>query len=115
MSALTGFSGPEVKVPAGEVGAAYAYCPAGSRAVSGGGDGGISDIAISEMFGTHEGWAIVTANETSITVTIQATVECAGAGQAVAASVSRAAHARAERHVDQLVAKLTEEQQASER
>ena len=87
LSALTTVDSPEVEVPAGEVGGAEAICPAGSRAVSGGGSGSIAGIAASEIETNHQDWFIVVANQTSITIKIHAEAECAAVGQAVSASV----------------------------
>ena len=113
LSALTSVTGPEVEVPKEEVGGTSAFCPAGSHAVSGGGSSSIAGIAASEMGTGHQSWFIIIVNETTITLKIHAEAECAGAGQAVAASVPRAVRARAEQQVDQLVAKLRAERQAS--
>jgi hypothetical protein len=55
------------------------------RAMGGGGSGGISGIDVSEMETTHADWFVITANNSGITVTIHAEVNCAAAGQAVAA------------------------------
>jgi len=60
---------------------------------------------------THTSRFIVINNETVITLKIHASVECAGAGQAVAASVPRATHAR----FNQRVAELTAEAETSKR
>ncbi len=111
LSALTTVIGPTVEVPTGKVGGAEATCPAGSRAVSGGGFASIAGLDDSEMETTHTSWFIVISNQTGITLKIHASVECAGAGQAVAASVPRATHAR----FDQRVAELTAETEASKR
>jgi hypothetical protein len=109
LSALTTVIGPTVEVPAGKVGGAEATCPAGSRAVSGGGFASIAGLDDSEMETTHTSWFIVISNQTGITLKVHASVECAGAGQAVAASVPRATHAR----FNQRVAELTAETEAS--
>ena len=106
LSALTTVTGPTEEVPTGKVGGAEAICPAGSRAVSGGGFGSIAGIAASEMETSHTSWFIVISNSTGITLKIHATVECAGAGQAVAASVRRPTHARLDRRVAELTAEL---------
>jgi hypothetical protein len=111
LSALTTVIGPTVEVPAGKVGAAEAVCPAGSRAVSGGGEASIAGIAGSEMETSHTSWFIIMVNETGIVLKIHAAVQCAGAGQAVAANVSRPTHAR----LDQRVAELTATVEASKR
>jgi hypothetical protein len=111
LSALTTVIGPTVEVPAGKVGGAEAVCPAGSRAVSGGGDASIAGIADSEMETSHTSWFIIMVNETGIVLKIHAAVQCAGAGQAVAANLSRPTHAR----LDQRVAELTATVEASKR
>jgi hypothetical protein len=111
LSGLTTITGPTEEVPTGKAGGAEAVCPAGSRAVSGGGFGSIAGIAASEMETTHTSWFIVIGNTTGITLKIHATVECAGAGQAVAASVRRPTHTR----LDQRIAELTAETEASKR
>ena len=101
LSALTSITGPTVEVPKGEVGSAKAVCPAGSHAISGGGSGGIAGIAVSEMETNHQEWFIIIANSTSITVKIHAEVQCAGAGQAVAAQVRQPIRASAEEAIRQ--------------
>jgi hypothetical protein len=111
LSALTTVIGPTVEVPTGKVGAAEAVCPAGFRAVSGGGEASIAGIAGSEMETSHTSWFILMVNETSIVLKIHAAVQCAGAGQAVAADVSYPTHAR----LDQRVAELTAAVEASKR
>ena len=63
----------------------------------------------------HQSWFIIISNKSGITLKISAEAQCASAGQAVAASVPRAVRSRAERQVDQLVAKLRAERQASKR
>ena len=77
LSALTTVTGPTEEVPAGKVGGAEAVCPAGSRAVSGGGFGSIVGIAASEMETSHTSWFIVISNSTGITLKIHATVDWA--------------------------------------
>ncbi|MFI4985162.1 MAG: hypothetical protein ACHQAV_04140 [Solirubrobacterales bacterium] len=115
LSGLAVVNGATVEVEPGKVGGALAFCPAGSRAVSGGGNGSIAGIADSQTSTGREGWFIIIVNETVITLKINAQVLCAGAGQAVAASGPRARRARAEQNVEQLVARLTAERQASKR
>jgi hypothetical protein len=112
LSTLTGVTSPEVEVPTGEVKGVSAFCPAGFHAVSGGGYGSIAGIEVSEMGTGHQSWFIIISNKTGITLKITAEAQCAGAGQAVAASVPRAIHARAVQQVNQLVAKLTAEANA---
>ena len=101
LSALTSVTGPTVEVLTGKVGSATATCPAGSHAVSGGGSGSIAGIDVSEMETNHQEWFIITDNTTSITVKIHAEVQCAGAGQAVAARVRHPLRANAERALRQ--------------
>jgi hypothetical protein len=72
--------------------------------VSGGGYGSIVGLADSEMETTHTSWFIVIDNTSGITLKIHAAVECAAAGQAVAARVSRPTHALMSRRVAELVA-----------
>jgi len=83
--------------------------PSPEPSTAGGGFASIAGLDDSEMETTHTSWFIVINNETGITLKIHASVECAGAGQAVAASVPRATHAR----FDQRVAELTAEAEAS--
>ena len=106
LSGLVSVEGPTAFVPDGEVGIAEAVCPPGDRAVAGGGSGGIAGIDASEMETTHTSWFIITANLTGITVKIHAEVECAGGGQAVAASVRRPNHVRRDRLAAELKAAL---------
>ncbi|MFI4977498.1 MAG: hypothetical protein ACHQC8_02290 [Solirubrobacterales bacterium] len=109
LSGLTSVTGPTIEVPVGKVEGAEATCPAGSHAVSGGGSGSIAGIDVSEMGTGHQSWFIIIYNESAITLKIHAEAQCAGAGQAVAASVGRSTHAHAAQHVHQLVAELTAE------
>jgi hypothetical protein len=106
LSALTSVTGATVEVPPGEIKGASAFCPAGSRAVSGGGFASLAGTDVSGIGTEHQSWFIIINNERTITLNIHAEVQCAGAGQAVAASVPRAKRERAERHVQQLVAQL---------
>jgi hypothetical protein len=88
LSALTTVTGPTVDVSTEkekQIASAVAKCPEGSRAVSGGGYGGIAGLIDSEMDASHASWFIIVYNKTGIIVKIHATVECAAAGQAVAA------------------------------
>ncbi len=114
LSGLASYGSAEVSVLPGTVGGVEAVCPAGSHAVSGGGYGGISGLNVSEMESPgHQSWFVITSNETGITVKIHAQVQCAGAGQAVAASVPRAVRARAQRELAQLVTQVMAEREAS--
>ncbi len=102
LSALVTVLGPNVEVPSGEVGGAEAVCPAGYRAIGGGGSGSISGIDVSEMESTHTSWFVITANETGIALTIHAQVQCAGAGQAVAARAPHITHALFNRSIEEV-------------
>lgn len=106
LSGLTTVIGPTVEVPTGKVGGAEAVCPGGSRAVSGGGYASIAGIADSEMESSHTSWFILMVNETGITLKIHAAVQCAAAGQAIAASVPRPTHARRDQRAAELTAAL---------
>jgi hypothetical protein len=106
LSALVTVIGPSVEVPSGEVGGAQAVCPAGYRAIGGGGSGSISGIDVSEMESTHLSWFVITANETGITVPIHAEVQCAGAGQAVAARAPHITHPLFNRRIDEVRSEL---------
>jgi hypothetical protein len=113
LSQATVVGSSTVYVPSEEVASAVAYCPAGSKAISGGGSGGIAGIGASETPPGREGWYIIVVNETLITVKIDAEAVCAGSGQAVAASVRRQRRARTDRWVAERVATLRDEFQAS--
>jgi hypothetical protein len=109
LSTLKTVEGESKSVPKETVEASIATCPSGSHAVSGGGYNGAAFVAGSEMESSHQSWFIVVANETEISTHLQAVVYCAGAGQAVAASVSRAAHVSAVERADAVVARVRAE------
>jgi hypothetical protein len=106
LSAITTVTGPTVEVENDKVKATGAECPAGERAVSGGGDGSISGLTDSEMETSHTSWFILVYNTSGITLKIHATVECAAAGQAVAARLPHPTHALMDRRVAELVAAI---------
>jgi hypothetical protein len=106
LSAITTVTGPTVEVENSKVKAASAECPAGDRAVSGGGDGVISGLADTEMETSHASGFIIVYDTSGITLKIHATVECAAAGQAVAARVSHPTHTLMRRRVAELVAAI---------
>jgi hypothetical protein len=110
---LSTVTGPAVTVGPGAVESATALCPSGTRAISGGGSGGITDINISEMQASHLGWFIVVVNRTPIKVQIHAQAQCSGTGQAVAASASPAARATATREAEAAAGRLRRELLAS--
>ena len=103
LSAITTVIGPTVEVENDKVKGAGAECPAGDRAVSGGGDGSISGLTDSEMETSHTSWFVIVYNTSGITLKIHATVECAAGGQAVAARVSHPTHALMKQRVAELV------------
>lgn len=106
LSTLTTVVGATVVAPNEKVTSAEAICPAGSHAVSGGGFASIAGLDASEMETTHQSWFIVVNNESGIALNIHATVECAGAGQAVAARAIRPTHARVHRLVAEIESDL---------
>jgi hypothetical protein len=106
LSAITTVVGPTVEVENDKVEATGAECPAGDRAVSGGGYGSISGLDDSEMETSHTSWFILVDNTSGITLKIHAAVECAAGGQAVAARVSHPTHALMRRRVAELIAAI---------
>lgn len=112
---LTTVNSPGVTVPPGAVQSATAVCPAGTRAISGGGSGGITDINISEIQSARLGWFIVVVNPTRINVQIHAQAECSAAGQAVAAGGPLDAWAQTQREADRAASRLRTELLASRR
>lgn len=109
LSGLTIVAGESKSVPKESVGTSVATCPNGSHAVSGGGYNGLASLAASGMETDHQSWVIVVDNETSISTHVEAVVYCAGAGQAVAASVPSAAHERAVEKAHAIAARVTRE------
>jgi hypothetical protein len=76
-SKLQYITGPAVALAPGTSGSAYAYCPAGTAAISGGFFSSVASIGFSETFG--QSFHGIFANNTSlIPVDIHATVVCAG-------------------------------------
>ena len=71
---LTALIGPDIVVPAGAVGSAQAFCPAGQRATGGGFFSSVAASAAS-IPGTSS-WAVIVNNNTPIAVTINAYVVC---------------------------------------
>jgi hypothetical protein len=97
-----------------KVKSALAECPAGDRAVSGGGSSGIAGLIDSEMETNHRSWFIIVDNTTNIVVKIHATVECAAEGQAVAARLPRTTHPLMNRRLEELRAEAEAEGSAGE-
>lgn len=108
---LSTVNSPAVPVAAGTVGSATATCPAGTRAVSGGGTGSVADIAASVMV-EHNSWLLIVVNTTPITVEIRAQVQCAGASTAIAAGV-RKPPASVAREIAAAVAKVKADKAAA--
>lgn len=106
LSKITAFYGPNNSIPAEGVQTSIAYCPFGSRAVSGGGStSNPYGMAISQMGVDHGSWGVVTANPTSLTTEkVQAVVYCTVSGQAVASSAG--SHPRVERQMRALAVAL---------
>jgi hypothetical protein len=121
LSGLTTVVGPTddvagtEKETGGIIGGAEAKCPEGSRAVSGGGYGGIAGLLASEMDASHLSWFIVVDNRTKITVKIHAAVECAAAGQAVAARTPRITSGLLKKRIAELEAEEETERSAGSR
>jgi hypothetical protein len=68
-------AGPDVAIAAGSSGGATANCPTGTTAISGGFFGSIGVTAFSETFGPSF-HGIYVSNDSSITITVHATVVC---------------------------------------
>jgi hypothetical protein len=108
-SGLQTVAGPEVTFAPGTVGSSAAFCPAGQRVVSGGGEvitGAADGIAISEPNNNRTSWFIIAGNNSGINATIRARALCAGANQAVAAGVNSRDRAETRREIARLVAKI---------
>ena len=112
LSTLTVSESPEIEVPPNTVEGVETFCPVGSRAVSGGGDGGLTGIFNSETDIRREGWFIITVNETASTQKIKAQVLCAKAKTAVAARAG--SHASLTSRMDTRIAKLRAERAAQQ-
>jgi hypothetical protein len=69
-------TGPDVSVAPGQVGSAQADCPAGTAAVSGGFFSSVGNVGFSQTFGPTFHAASVW-NDTTISITVHATVVCA--------------------------------------
>ena len=105
LSQLNYYEGPKEYIGE-EVGSSVATCPAGQHAVSGGGSAITLDgMAVSEPSEDHQSWYVIAAG-TSENSTVQAEVNCAGAGAAVAAGTNSKAHARAVAEAKALVARI---------
>jgi hypothetical protein len=105
-------------VPAGQIGQVSAFCPPGSRAVSGGGESGIAHLEVSEMMANNAGWFIIVNNESATTVPIHAEAYCGTEGRAVVAAhklsrLERATRDRDETMIANLTARLVDQREAA--
>ncbi|HEV7585945.1 MAG TPA: hypothetical protein VGO14_09225 [Solirubrobacteraceae bacterium] len=111
LSGLITVTGPEESAPPEKVKGATATCPAGQHAVSGGGFAlfGLGGLNDTQMTNDHLSWFVIGVNLASIEGKITAYVECAGAGQAVAAHSNAAAHAFAVSEAQSVAARLEQQ------
>jgi hypothetical protein len=115
LSALTIVRAPDLKVKPTKEATSIATCPAGSHVVAGGEYSGFATRNGSEMSADHQSWIVLVTNLSGIEVNLEAIAYCAGAGQAVAAGMARAAHARAVRQAQAMLARLHRERLAAAR
>ncbi len=115
LSTLTIVTAPKQKLSNDEAGNSVATCPAGSHVVSGGQYVGFATYIFSGISEDHQSWIVLVYNESGIMTNLEAVAYCAGAGQAVAASMPSASHARAVREANALMAKLMAERAAIKR
>lgn len=110
LASIVAVTGPEVTVPSGDAGLSIAFCPAGTRAISGGGTaitGQGNGLAASRASADRTSWFTIVGNTSINSGTTQAIVYCAGAGQAVASSTpSPAARARSAREAEAVAVKI---------
>jgi hypothetical protein len=85
LSGITAYYG-QMTVPAGAVNGGFVSCPPGQRMVSGGYATNSGVVFFNEATDDQTGWLVAVANVgSSVAATLEADVNCAGAGQAVAA------------------------------
>jgi hypothetical protein len=113
LSALTTVRAADVLVhPQTEV-TSVATCPSGSRVVSGSAWTGVALQIYSEMSDDHQSWIVLVFNPNSpgskIETNLEAIAYCAVSGEAVAAAVPRAAHARALAQARRMLARRSHE------
>ncbi len=114
LSALTIVRAHDLLVKPTKEATSIATCPAGSHVLSGGEYSGFATRNGSEMSADHQSWIVLVTNLSGIEVNLEAIAYCAGAGQAVAAAVpDRAAHARAVRQAQAMLARLRRERLAA--
>lgn len=112
LSALTIVRAPDQVVKPTKEATSIATCPSGSHVVSGGEYSGFATRNGSEMSTDHQSWIVLVTNLSGIEINLEAIAYCAGAGQAVAASVTHAAHLRAVRQAQAMLARLRRERLA---
>jgi hypothetical protein len=113
LSALTIVRAPDQVVKPTKEATSIATCPAGSHVVSGGEYSGFATRNGSEMSTDHQSWIVLVTNLSGIEINLEAIAYCAGAGQAVAASVPRGAHLRAVRQAQAMLTRLRSERLAA--
>lgn len=99
LSGLQAVESPTFSVAAGDAGSAQAFCPAGSRVVSGGGSfitGAANGIAATRANNARTGWFVIGGNTSSIDGEVSAIAYCAQAGNAVAARAGTRGRAKNE-------------------
>jgi hypothetical protein len=113
LSALSIVRAPDLLVKPTKEATSIATCPNGSHVVAGGEYSGFATRNGSEMSADHQSWIVLVTNLSGIEVNLEAIAYCAGAGQAVAAAAPRAAHARAVRQAQAMLARLRRERLAT--
>jgi hypothetical protein len=113
LSALSIVRAPDLIVKPTKEATSIATCPDGSHVVAGGEYSGFATRNGSEMSADHQSWIVLVTNLSGIEVNLEAIAYCAGAGQAVAAATPRAAHARAVRQAQAMLARLRRERLAA--
>lgn len=73
---VTYVTGPDYVIASGEIGAATAYCPAGSIAVGGAGFNSITQYGAGGPILDGTGWYIIVNNTSGIAINIHAVVVC---------------------------------------
>jgi hypothetical protein len=113
LSALRIVRAPDVLLAPQSEATSVATCPSGSHVVSGGGWTGVAFSIYSEMSEDHQSWIMLAFNNSALSSKLETNLEaiayCAGAGQAVAASYPSAAHARAVKQANAMLARWRRE------
>lgn len=107
LAGITTVVGPENTIYAYDVASSIAFCPSGSKVVSGGGfsiTGAANGMAASEANDARTAWFVVGGNTSSVSGSVQAVAYCAASGQAVSARNDRSA---TRREVASVEAKVT--------